>query len=106
MDFTIWSTCYRFFGSCEDHIFVQETGDHQPFGFDVKSGDEIELFVELTSISMDRSVELKGEIQVKKCGIHLLGNEPSVTDTRGDKTINQCYSINVPISAGHTKIPQ
>ena len=87
MGFTIGSKPDRFFGSCEDHIFVQKTGDYQPFGFEVKSGDEIELFVKLASISMDRSEELEGEIQVKKCGIHLLGNEPSVTDTRGDKTV-------------------
>jgi hypothetical protein len=46
---------------------------------------------------MDRSEELKGEIQVKKCGIHLLVDDPNVMDTRGDKTkrffVKQEYTI-------------
>jgi hypothetical protein len=82
-DYSIMSIAGRIFGSCEDHIFVQATG-YRPV--EMKSGDEIELSVEFYSMSMDRSEELKGEIQVKKCGIHLLVDDPNVTDTRGDKT--------------------
>jgi hypothetical protein len=60
----------------------------------MKSGDEIEVSVDFPN------EELKGEIQVKKCGIHLPVNEPSVMDTSGDK-IKRCFvSEEFPIYAG------
>jgi hypothetical protein len=68
-----------FSGSCEDQIFVQAMGDCHLMRRYMKSGDEIEVSVNSSN------EEVKGEIQVKKCGIHLLVNEPSVTDTSGDK---------------------
>jgi hypothetical protein len=47
VNLTIGSTPYRLFGSCEDHIFVQVEVDHPLLGFEMKSGDEIELSVAL-----------------------------------------------------------
>jgi hypothetical protein len=90
----IGSKPFRVFGSCEDHIFLEvcplmkcQTSIIDPqFDFEMKSGDEIEVSVEFACMSMDRSEELKSEIQVKKCGIHLLVDDPNVVDTRGDET--------------------
>ncbi|XP_059430796.1 uncharacterized protein LOC132164320 [Corylus avellana] len=101
MDFSIGSPPARFFGSCEDHIFVQGTGDHQMFGLEMKSGDEIEVSVAFESLSMDRSEELKGEIQVKKCGIHLPVNEPSVMDTSVEFSVCE---LGFPIYAGYNEL--
>ncbi|XP_059461927.1 disease resistance protein RUN1-like [Corylus avellana] len=49
------------------------------YNLEMKSGDEIELSVDLG----DQSQVKKCEIQVKKCGIHLLVDEPNVMDEDG-----------------------
>jgi hypothetical protein len=85
--FTVASIADRFLGICEDHIFVQVMGDHQRVGFEMKSGDEIELSVTLVSLSMDRREELMGEIQVKKFLIRLLFDDPNVMDTREEAVL-------------------
>jgi hypothetical protein len=85
-EIVIGSRAGCFFGSCEDQIFVQATP-----GLRMKSGDEIEVSVKIPN------EELKGEIQVKKCGIHLPVNEPSVMYTSGER----CFvSEEIPIFAG------
>jgi hypothetical protein len=59
---------------CEDHIFVEvKSGDE--IELEMKSGDEIELFVKVLPHE-----EMECEMQVKKLGIHLLVDEPNVTD--------------------------
>ncbi|XP_059430795.1 disease resistance protein RPV1-like [Corylus avellana] len=89
-----------FFGSCEDQIFVEAMGDdHLTRGY-MKSGDEIEVSVDFSD------EEVKGEIQVKKCGIHLLVDEPSVIDTSGDKIKRFFVGKEVPVYAGEVcRIP-
>ncbi|XP_059429972.1 disease resistance protein RPV1-like isoform X2 [Corylus avellana] len=68
--------CY--FDSFEDHIFLAMMQFHH-INLEMKSGDEIELSIDLG----DQSQVKKCEIQVKKCGIHLLVDEPNVIDEDG-----------------------
>jgi hypothetical protein len=70
---------------------------HLVHGF-MKSGDEIELSVELPTEVM------KGGIEVKKCGIHLLVNEPGVTDTSGDQMTQFFVGNEFRIYGGDTKV--
>ncbi|XP_059430940.1 disease resistance protein RPS4B-like [Corylus avellana] len=68
-----------YFDISEDHIFV----DVMPFNrirFEMKSGDEIEVSVEVMVFPGQQSEVKKREIQVKKCGIHLLFDDPNVGD--------------------------
>ncbi|XP_062173051.1 disease resistance protein RPV1-like isoform X2 [Alnus glutinosa] len=65
--------CY--FDSFEDHVFVAMMQFHH-INLEMKSGDEIELSVDLG----DQSEVKKCQILVKKCGIHLLVDEPNAID--------------------------
>jgi hypothetical protein len=74
MNFLISSRGGCFFGSCEDQTIVEaETAELWTAELG-KCGDEIEVSVDIPN------EKFKGEIQVKKCGIHLPVNEPSVMD--------------------------
>jgi hypothetical protein len=71
--------CY--FDSFEDHMFLDVMQFHH-INLEMNSGDEIELSVNLGILS-----EVKNcEIQVKKCGIHVLVDEPNVIDDEVSKS--------------------
>jgi hypothetical protein len=93
VDFLIASRADGFFGSCEDHIFVHVM-ENDLIDFGTKSGDEIELSVGFNNV-MDTSGD---EIQVKKCGIHQLVDDPNVMDTSGDE-IQMCFAKEFRIEA-------
>jgi hypothetical protein len=98
VDFSIGCRADGFFGSCEDHIFVHVM-ENDLIDLGTKSGDEIELSVGFNNV-MDTSGD---EIQVKKCGIHPLVDDPNVMDTSGDE-IQLCFvSKKFPIEAGSTE---
>ncbi|XP_059429961.1 disease resistance protein RPV1-like isoform X2 [Corylus avellana] len=67
-------SCKSIFYSCDDHIFVEVTSGDD-IKLEMKSGDEIELFVKVLPHE-----EMECEMQVRKLGIHLLVDEPNVTD--------------------------
>ena len=72
--------CY--FDSFEDHIFVAMIQFHH-INLEMKSGDKIELSVDLG----DQSQVKMCDIQVKKCGIHVLVDDPNVIDEDGSVVV-------------------
>ncbi|XP_042956563.1 disease resistance protein RUN1-like [Carya illinoinensis] len=71
--YTDWKTLSGIALTCEDHFFVY----HAPLlrnKLDMKSGDEMEV-----------SIEPWRAVEVQKCGIHLIVDEPIAEDESGSK---------------------
>ncbi|XP_059441190.1 disease resistance protein RPV1-like [Corylus avellana] len=87
-DHTLWPTLFPGPVTCEDHVFLYQT----PLisnEIEMESGDEIEL-----------SIKLRKAAKVKKCGIHLLVDEPNVMEEYGSM-VHYFDSDTAKDDAGH-----